>query len=273
MRNRSKATVPFFAILSLCVLACGSHAFAQDTPTPTETSGATASTDRDKQLCTIAGTVTSLATGEPLKRAMISLAPETPGTNKAPKRVLTDAAGHFSIARIIPGRYALSVDREGYVTQSYAEANSQGSGAILSLAAGQQLTDLIFRLRKTAVISGQVLDEDGEPMAQVAVEVLQKHKANGNVTFDPVQAGSTDDQGNYRIFGLPPGHYVIRARVQGPDSMWFSMNADGEYVADDSPPALEYPDVYYPGTPDSARASAIDVAAGAEIPRIDFFMR
>jgi protocatechuate 3,4-dioxygenase beta subunit len=272
MRNRSKATVPSFAILSLCVLASGSHAFAQDTPTPTETSGAAASTDRDKQLCTIGGTVTSLATGEPLKKVTVSLKPENPDKNHPGKWAFTDASGKFSIAGIPPGRYSLVLDREGYVEQSYGQDKDSDTGALLSLAAGQRMEDLIFRLQKTAVITGRVLDEDGQPLVRASVEILQRHKVNGENQFFDSGSENTDDQGIYRIFGLAPGRYFVRVRPQENRSTFVSSDDDGDDGGIGPPQKIEYPVTYYPGTPDSARASAIDVRPGDEIPRIDFFI-
>jgi hypothetical protein len=273
MRNRSKATVSFIAILSLCVLASGSHAFAQDTPTPTETSGATASTDRNNQLCTIGGTVSGAGTGEPLKKVTVTLSPETPSKSIRAQTVLSDASGHFSIEHIRPGRYHLSVSRQGYLDQSYGQQSDSFTGAVLSLGAGQKMNDLIFRLQKTAVISGRVLDEDGEPLVRATIEVLRRRKIGGQTKLEPVGMESTDDQGDYRVFDLPPGRYIVRVKPQGRGgNIWVDNNDDGDDDSEGPPSKYEYPETYYPGAGDSAHASALDVNAGDEIPRIDFFL-
>jgi len=43
---------------------------------------------------------------------------------------------------------------------------------MLSLIAGQEITDVLFRLVGAGVITGKVVDDTGEPMIRVNVTVL-----------------------------------------------------------------------------------------------------
>ena len=76
----------------------------------------------------------------------------------------TDATGHFSIDHISPGRYDLEVSRRRYLTARYGQGQPDRPGAVSTRAAGQKISDLLFRMRRTAVIAGRIQDEDGEPI-------------------------------------------------------------------------------------------------------------
>ncbi|HZV88140.1 MAG TPA: carboxypeptidase-like regulatory domain-containing protein, partial [Candidatus Binatus sp.] len=75
--------------------------------------------DQDSQLAAVAGTVVNASTGEPLKKAQVVMNEEI--HDEHPLYAITDAAGHFSIARISPGRYNLEVRRAGYLTARYGQ--------------------------------------------------------------------------------------------------------------------------------------------------------
>jgi protocatechuate 3,4-dioxygenase beta subunit len=81
----------------------------------------------------------------------------------------TDETGRFSFQSLHPGRYSLTADRAGYARQTYGARGSSTSGTPLVLVAGQQLKDILFRLAPAALISGRVLDEEGEPPPANAV--------------------------------------------------------------------------------------------------------
>jgi protocatechuate 3,4-dioxygenase beta subunit len=281
MQRPARRIVLLFMILGLCLAIPFRPSLAQD-PSPVPAQNATpdsatpgpvtATAEPDSLYCTVAGTVTSLATGEPLKKVVVALSAESSDGRHNPQTAVTDASGGFSISRVKPGRYFMTVARDGYLGQQYGQGQDHGDGhgAVLSLAAGQKMTDLIFRLQKTAVITGRVVDENGDPIIGASVEVLRRKVVNGSHKLEPVGSENTDDQGTYRVFGLPPGHYCIRVNPSGRRGT-FTISSD-----DDQPepadPMSDYPVTYFPGTTDSARASAIDVKAGDEIPRIDFFL-
>jgi protocatechuate 3,4-dioxygenase beta subunit len=271
MRLRASTIVLFVAMGCVCLAVLPDPSLAQDPPSTPATTSPPNGSDTDSQLCTVAGTVVSVATGEPLKKVEVALSSESQDIHPRPRTGLTDANGAFSLDHVVPGRYYLAVSREGYLTQQYGQKQDNGEdfGAVLSLTAGQKITDLIFRLQKTAVITGRVVDEDGDPIIRASVEVLRRRMVNGSRRFEPMGSETTDDQGVYRIFGLPPGHYFVRVNPSGPKGS-FRMSTDDDEQPPD--PKSAYPETYFPGTTDSSRASVLDVKAGDEIPRIDFFI-
>lgn len=214
---------------------------------------------------TVAGQVLRLDTGEPLKNAQVSLQSHS-GDAFSTFR-LTDEQGRFTIENVPPGPYDLQVSRNGFVDAEYGQKKLGAPGAILTLSAGQRVTDLAFKLARGASISGHVSDEDGEPVAHAEVIVYRAaHQAGKEErnSYDPV---STNDLGEYRVFDLTPGRYFVAVnyRIQernGRHSAFDRNNFNPGYLP-----------TYYPNTADSAKAIAISISPGDEIRSIDFMMR
>ncbi|MBS1807584.1 MAG: carboxypeptidase regulatory-like domain-containing protein [Acidobacteria bacterium] len=71
--------------------------------------------------------------------------------------------------------------------------------------------NIMFPLKKGGVISGSVLNEAGQPLS--GIEVYAQPLTPPLLNAIPRSfSRETDDQGNYRIFGLPTGKYHIYAK-------------------------------------------------------------
>ena len=81
----------------------------------------------------------------------------------------------------------------------------------MQLAEGETRNDVNVALSRALAIEGRVLDEFGDPMANVAVSV---HPWEGPIDAIVMDPRSTDDRGAYRVFGLKPGQYRICARPE-----------------------------------------------------------
>jgi Carboxypeptidase regulatory-like domain len=245
-------------LLAICFAIAPSFCFAQQQP------AAPASADANDQFATIAGTVVSANTGEPLRKAHVVLSQKgTSGddSNKQPQSATTDAVGHFSIEKIPAGGYDLVVSRANYIDAQYGQDQIDKPGAILSLAPGQKMTDLLFRLHRTGIITGRVVDEDGDPIRGARVVALFHTRAHGKSEILPNRSGGTNDLGEYRIVDLAPGQYSIQARPPRSRS-----------VGEPSDQANNYLPTFYSGATDIARASTLEVKSGDEISGIDFVL-
>lgn len=214
----------------------------------------------------VSGTVVRLAGGEPLKGASVQL--QDLENRAQTTSTVTDAGGRFEMKGIDPGRYRLSVSRNGFVRQDYGQRKPEDPGTVLSLRAGKNLKDLLFRLIPSAVIAGRVTNEDGEPLPWVQVSALREVYSRGKKSLSSETTVPTNDLGEYRLFDLRPGRYFVRAdykpneHVIGP--------GESERIA-----GLEqqgYVPMYYPGTSDPALASALTVKAGDEIPGLEILI-
>ena len=219
-----------------------------------------------KDECAVAGTVVKLADSEPLRKARVFLRSADDHTRSI--SVVTDSGGHFQFKGLEAGRYHLSVNRVGFVSQEYGQRKPEDPGALLTLRPGQEVKDLLFRLIPSAVIAGKILDEDGEPLPEVLVSALRQVYLEGKRSLSIETSVQTNDLGEYRLFGLRPGRYFVSAGFP----QW-SRFARGDNSEDTQPGQQGYAKMYYPGTPDAARAIAVPVKAGEEIPSLEILMR
>ena len=218
-----------------------------------------------KEECSVAGMVVKLAGSEPLRKAKVRLRSLEERTRAI--STTTDSGGGFQLRGIPPGRYNLTVSRVGFVTQTYGQKKADDPGAILTLRAGQEMKDLLFRLVPSGVIAGRILDEDGEPIPSATVSALREAYSEGKRNLFTSTTVETNDLGEYRLFGLQPGRYFVSAISRG----WNRFEDVQEEDADIHQQG--YAKMYYPGTPDAARASSIVIKAGEEIPSVEILMR
>jgi protocatechuate 3,4-dioxygenase beta subunit len=178
--------------------------------------------------------------------------------------VTTDSQGHFILRNLEPGRYQLIAQRNGFARQVFGERAPGRGGTPLTIAAGQQMKDVVFRLVPTGALSGRISDSTGDPLPGITVQVLKSaYTEKGRRTFQIVAVGHTDDHGEYRVYSLAAGRYYMSAdpaAIQGSPS-------DNDVV---EPGFVR---AYYPGTTESSGASAIDLQPGAEVRAVDLTLR
>ena len=217
----------------LVVLLCSGFVFAQSpTATPQKT--------------LLVGKVLNSVTGEPVRKASVSL---LSADGAAGGSALTDATGKFEIADLAPGTYWLMVAREGFVPPNQ---DGKLKREWVTIAAAEEKRDVIVRLVPLSFITGRIVDEDGDPVRRVTVEAMvYRYTASGRQLASRGE-GSTNDLGEYRIFDLNPGRYYLKAGFTKP-----------VYGDETLGPA------YFPGTPDAAAASPIELGAGQPAEGID----
>src|SRR5262249_52286442 len=88
----------------------------------------------------------------------------------------------------------------------------------------------------------------------------------GRKQMMPTGFGSTDDRGEYRVFGLIPGTYYVRAAYTGMGNVFGFGPATNP---NDGAENLAYPSVFYPGTAEASQAAPVVLRRGDE-QRIDF---
>jgi hypothetical protein len=236
------------------------------------------------------------STPQPLRRATVTLM-----STDAPvvKTVFTDAAGRFTVPELPAGRYSLSATKGGYVRMSYGAKRHDRPGTPVNLHEGQQLSGLSLRLPRGGVIAGRILDENGGPAAGVQVRLLQYRMQLGERTLMPALGGSlmgetTDDRGMYRLYGLPPGEYLVAASPRNTNAGEIRASTDAEIRAamaalqqpvtpappagQPLPPPREYvtvgfAPVYFPGSPSVGGASSISLGPGEERSSVDFSLQ
>ena len=258
-----------FALLAFPVLAV-----AQQAGTVSSQAGSTqqrnappAQPTQPEDLCAIEGQAVNALTGEPLKKAQITMNNLGGRTNTTPGAV-TDAGGRFVIESIDPGRYNISAERNGFVRFQYGAHGPGRPGAPLTLSPGQHMRDLVFRLTPQGVIAGKIVDEDGEPVENAQIRAMRYGFVRGKRQMTAPGFASTDDLGEYRVFGLEPGKYYLSATYHPRNNM--TVTQEQRSAADTSE---GYAPTYYPGTNDPTAATMIQISAGAVLGGVDVTLR
>jgi hypothetical protein len=215
--------------------------------------------------------VVKLDGSAPLKSARVELRSVEDQTHAY--AATTDADGRFTLKNVERGRYRLSVTRNGFVEQEYGQKTPNDPGSILTLAPGQEVKDLLFRLIPWSVIAGRIRDEDGDPLPWVHVTALREAYTDGKRKLSPTAQETTNDLGEYRLFGLRPGRYFVRATYSTKNQMVSGNEEMDEPTPLEESSAQRYVPTYYPGTPDPGKAATIMVKPGDEIPSVDILLQ
>ena len=218
----------------------------------------------------ILGRVVSADNGAPLRRAQIRItAPE----QRLMKSAVTDAQGQYSFTDLPAGRYSINVARNGYVSLQFGQQRPFEQGKPLDLADGQVAQKIDFALPRGGVIAGRITDELGEPLAGVGVRAMRyQYQPDGRRRLMPVSASfgmfnlQTDDLGQFRVFGLMPGSYVLSATVNPMgNGVVFPMGGGAMLSSPGSNDGSDgYAPTYYPGTAAESEAQPITVSIGQE---------
>lgn len=142
--------------------------------------------------------------GEPLPGASIYAGSIL--SNARRKTVTADSHGDFKINGLEPGLYSVLVTMPGYVFVS--ETPTGGSPGYYR--PGDSAT---FTLTKGGVITGTVTGPNG-PLVGVGIFATRVRDIDGKKLSAAFPGGferRTDDRGVFRIYGLPPGAYIVMA--------------------------------------------------------------
>lgn len=194
-----------FAATTVAVLAVALHAQQVRDQAPAPRAGTAG----------LSGTVmTDEQTPQPIRRAHVTLTSAEGGPMLI--STYTNDAGRFSFDKLAAGRYSLSASKAPYLTMSYGAKRTDVQGTTIMLANGGNMTDIVMRLPRGSVISGRIVDENGDPALGVNVRVMQSRLQAGERSFQQPTSGLstdvTDDRGMFRLYGLPPGEYAVIAQ-------------------------------------------------------------
>ncbi len=158
--------------------------------------------------------------GRPVRRAAVTL---TGGGLAASRTEGTDDDGAFAFRDLPAGRYALTASRPGFVRMAYGARRHDRPGVAVAVADGQAMAGLKLSLPRGGVITGLVTDPRGRPARGANVLALQPGLQNFERTLAPARTAqaagaqitaTTDQRGEYRLFGLPAGLYAVQARAR-----------------------------------------------------------
>jgi protocatechuate 3,4-dioxygenase beta subunit len=245
------------ALLSPLILAAllASNSPAQTRAGTAATASATTAAGESGTTGAITGRVVG-EDGQPLSNARVI----TTRAGSAPvsaSSALTDEEGKFALRNLTYGAYVVNAFAPGYMLEP--DPSDQPATRVYHHV-GDSVT---LRMTRGGVITGTVTDGGGQPVVGVYVEAARVRYADGRATREGAggrifQPRLTDDRGVYRIYGLRPGAYIIRAG---------GRNAFGQFTPYDQNVSTYFPSATREG------ATQVSVQAGQETSGIDIRYR
>lgn len=201
----------------------------------------------------IAGRV--LIDGEPAPNVLVALTRKTSGSVAADAnpRTKSDSEGRFHLAGIRAGTYKLQAIAPGYIPVEAIPFASRILEVIVS--DGEVIEDLQLELKRGGVIAGRVIDSKGRPLVEQEIIIKFLRRDGQPQMFNYAGAGVmnvTDDRGEYRIFGLPEGRYILGVGSRDLNAVLREENRS--YL----------PRTFHPDVADESKAVPIEVGIGTE---------
>jgi len=159
----------------------------------------------------------------------------------------TEGDGRFFFPNLPAGRYSISLRRDGYFsTRALART---GNPEQIVVGPGRSTRAVSLSMTRGGIISGRILDPVGRPAPATIVTAARVFYQDARPVLGPVKSSTTDDRGDYRLFWLEPGEYLLVAEKSLPTG-----------------PARGY----FPGGDDARSAIHVKLAEGEETSRNDF---
>jgi hypothetical protein len=203
------------------------------------------------------GRVVAAESREPIRKARVDLLPSTGDWRDS---VYADTDGRFEFRAVPGGRYTLSAWKSGYAPTRFGTRTFWEPAAVIAIDAGQVLDGFEIVIAKGAAVSGRVADDAGEAVTDMTVSIGRAAEVDGRLQFQPLaQSATTDDRGEYRIGGLPPGSYVVSVFGRTGPSVPIPGSEAG----------FRARNVFYPQTPFLSQARPVVLRAGEEVGSVD----
>jgi protocatechuate 3,4-dioxygenase beta subunit len=212
----------------------------------------------------VSGRVTSAEIGQPLPEAQVMLDCAGPPATK--RSVSTNGDGRFQFLRVRSGPCTMTVTADGH--QPPQTGSSWRPNKVIDVKPGEPLTNADVILIPVRAIEGRVVDEFGDPVPGAVVEVLGRQSLMGQSFLVPMGSLDsrrvTDDRGWFRMYGLIPQDYYLRARTGlfgVPGGLISSLNID-------SPGG--FAPTLYPGARTTSDASIVRLGPTADAVDLTF---
>jgi hypothetical protein len=210
------------------------------------------------QQASFEGIVVDKLAHEPLSGVHLMLITGVMGGVTGSYGALSDREGHFSFGSLRPGTYLMLCERSGYLHTQPKDAGIPN----ISLKPGQQLKDFKLEMIPRAIVSGRVVDENGDPVQGVNVEAVAvpPESMSLSMMLGADRERATDDRGEFRLT-VVPGKYYVKATDRGNLGNQFGTSPERRNDGSVAPP---YSPTLYPSTAVMGRATQVEAIGGKD---------
>jgi len=156
----------------------------------------------------------------------------------------SDSTGAYHINNLIPGVYVVRAQAPNLVPEYYDDARFLEEATPIQVAEHDTITGIDFALSHGGAITGQVTEEVTDTPIQGA-HVVAELVVNTNIRYHAL----SQEDGTYRMEGIPEGYYYVYAKKPG------------------------YAKEYYNNVPTREEATMIQVQEDQVVENIDFTLQ
>jgi 5-hydroxyisourate hydrolase-like protein (transthyretin family) len=198
----------------------------------------------------LSGRVVDERTRFPIPGARVSLFYESANTPQPVQQTITDQDGRYAFEGVAAGQYRVYVQKSGILPLADAVW-----ARIVRVTDGQDVEDWNVPVQRGGAIAGRILDQFGEPLAEVTIRAMRQEKAGTVPSQSTVNRPPrsdlrfTNDLGEFRVLAERPqwdGYQNISANM--------TLQAS----------------TFYPGVSDSSAAQPISVSSGETTSGVEF---
>jgi 5-hydroxyisourate hydrolase-like protein (transthyretin family) len=207
----------------------------------------------------VTGIVIDHLTSRPLNHVLVQLSSSAKDGGSV--SVITESDGRFAFTGVPQGKYRLTAQRRGELSQEFHEGTDDAYATAIVVGPGLVTENLSFALHTNASIAGLILDDQGEPAPNVHVLLFRQRVNDGELATEHASETNSDADGQFHFGHLRTGTYFVAATGHP----WYSLFVTG-YAGNRARQAsntdLSYPLTWYGNTTEGAAASPINLAEG-----------
>lgn len=236
--------------MGLCLTVAGARQQAQAQEFAQVSGSNTNSKPADNTL-SVSGTVVNSLTGEPIRGAVVAIATGQ-SNGQTFLSTLSDNSGHFQFEGLAEGRAIINAMKPGFGNQF------RGQLERTSVQITRNVPPVLLKMDPAGAIFGRLTDSNEQPLEGFLLHVISKQRVGGKQQWVPFPSQTTtDENGNFRIAGLPAGTYYLQV----------AQNRETTLSQRGVPNPREqcHAEVLYPGVADLNSATPIEVTGGRDV--------
>jgi Carboxypeptidase regulatory-like domain len=208
----------------------------------------------DRNSGSISGRVT--VDGRPKAGLVVELlATDTDGPRRPIAKATTSKTGKYVLTGVESGTYDVSPSAPTLVVPNQGKSGQPGKS--VTIETGESVKGIDFDLVSKGSISGRVRDFSGEPVKGQTVELISEDNYSRPFYSSAPGDYTTNDEGVYRISGVPPGRYILKVGIAY--GLAFGRSEKSHV----------YPETFHPRTDKASEATVVEVATGRETTDVD----
>jgi hypothetical protein len=256
MYTTSRACLLRFGVcfIWLCMAVVGARQLVQGQD-PAPVSDPSANSKPADNTLSITGTVVNSLTGEPVRGAVVSIISGPLAGQRNPPTAaatLSDNSGHFQFDGLMEGRALINATKPEFGNPF------RGQSPATSVQIARNVSPVLLKMAPAGVIFGRLTGSDEQPLEGFLLHVMSEQSVAGKQQWVPFPSqASTDDDGDFRIAGLPADTYCLQV-LQNQKTTLSRRGVP-------NPREQGYAEVFYPGVSDINSAIPIELSGGREV--------